>query len=100
MTCSPWHSGPSASSSTPTSRAGNDLLISGDACYHLLHDLNRRNEPMPHFPKPAAGTWTEHFGLDTAPASYDDSISPEHYELEREAIFQRTWLNVGPGDQV
>ena len=55
---------------------------------------------MPHFPKPAAGTWTEHFGLDTAPASYDDSISPEHYELEREAIFRKTWLNVGRVEQL
>ena len=55
---------------------------------------------MPHFPKPAEGSWTEHFGLDTAPVSYEDSISPEHYELEREAIFQRTWLNVGRIEQL
>jgi phenylpropionate dioxygenase-like ring-hydroxylating dioxygenase large terminal subunit len=55
---------------------------------------------MPHFPKPAEGSWTEHFKLDTSPASYDDSISPEHYELEREAIFRRTWLNVGRVEQL
>jgi len=55
---------------------------------------------MAHFPKPAEGSWTEHFGLDTAPSSYDDSISPEFYALEREAIFQRTWLNVGRVEQL
>jgi phenylpropionate dioxygenase-like ring-hydroxylating dioxygenase large terminal subunit len=51
---------------------------------------------MPHFPKPAEGSWTEHYAdLGTGPVSYADSISPEVYELEREAIFARTWLNVG-----
>ena len=50
---------------------------------------------MAHFTKPAEGSWTEHFGLSTEPVSYEDSISPEYYELEREAIFRRTWLNVG-----
>jgi phenylpropionate dioxygenase-like ring-hydroxylating dioxygenase large terminal subunit len=55
---------------------------------------------MPHFTKPESGTWTEHFGLDTGPVSYDDSISPEHYELERDAIFRRTWLNVGRVEQL
>ena len=43
---------------------------------------------MAHFTKPAAGSWTQHFGLDTAPVSYEDSISPSHYELERDAIFR------------
>ena len=33
---------------------------------------------MPHFTKPAEGSWTEHFGLATEPVSYEDSISPEH----------------------
>ena len=55
---------------------------------------------MAHFIKPAEGSWTEHFKLDTAPVSYEDSISPEHYELEREAIFRRTWLNVGRVEQL
>jgi len=27
--------------------------------------------------------------------SFEDSISPEFFELEREAIFERAWLNVG-----
>ncbi len=55
---------------------------------------------MPHFLKPAEGSWTEHFGIDTQPVSYDDSISPDHYELERDAIFRRTWLNVGRVEQL
>jgi len=51
---------------------------------------------MAHFPKPAEGSWTEHYPeLGTEPVDYTDSISPEHYELERKAIFQKTWLNVG-----
>ncbi|MGP2441176.1 aromatic ring-hydroxylating oxygenase subunit alpha [Streptomyces sp. JW3] len=38
--------------------------------------------------------------MDTEPVSYADSTSPEHYELEREAIFKRTWLNVGRVEQL
>ncbi len=55
---------------------------------------------MPHFAKPAEGSWTEHYGIDTAPVNYDDSITPEHFELERDAIFRRTWLNVGRVEQL
>ena len=44
---------------------------------------------MAHFPKPAEGSWTEHFGLATTPSSYDDSISPEHYQREQQAIFKQ-----------
>jgi len=56
---------------------------------------------MPHYPKPAEGSWTEHYPeLGTEPISYDDSISPDFYELEREAIFRRTWLNVGRLEQL
>ena len=51
---------------------------------------------MARWPKPAEGSWTEHYPeLGTALVSYEDSISPEFYELERDAIFRRTWLNVG-----
>jgi len=56
---------------------------------------------MAHFTKPAEGSWTQHYPhLGTGPISYEDSISPEHYELERKAIFERTWLNVGRVEQV
>lgn len=51
---------------------------------------------MAHFNKPAAGSWTEHYpDLGTEPVDYSDSIDPEFYEDEREAIFKKTWLNVG-----
>jgi phenylpropionate dioxygenase-like ring-hydroxylating dioxygenase large terminal subunit len=55
---------------------------------------------MAHVTKPEEGSWTEHYGLGTGPISYEDSISPEHYELERDAIFRRTWLNVGRVEQL
>ncbi|WNM31888.1 aromatic ring-hydroxylating dioxygenase subunit alpha [Streptomyces sp. Li-HN-5-11] len=55
---------------------------------------------MAHFPKPSEGSWTEHFEIDTEPVSYADSISPEFYEQERDAIFRRTWLNVGRVEQL
>jgi phenylpropionate dioxygenase-like ring-hydroxylating dioxygenase large terminal subunit len=56
---------------------------------------------VPHFPKPDAGSWTAQYPkLGTAPVSYEDSISPAHYELERDAIFRRTWLNVGRVEQL
>lgn len=56
---------------------------------------------MPKFNKPAEGSWTEHYPhLGTAPVSYEDSISPEHYEKERDAIFRKTWLNVGRVEQL
>src|SRR5215510_12157673 len=56
---------------------------------------------MPRLPRPAEGTWTEHYPeLGTGPVAYDDSISAEFYELEREAIFKRAWLNVGRVEQI
>ena len=56
---------------------------------------------MAHFPKPHEGSWTEHYPeLGTAPVDYGDSISPEFYERERDAIFRRTWLNVGRLEQL
>ena len=45
------------------------------------------------FPKPAAGSWTENWPeLGTAPVDYTDSIDPEHWKLEQQAIFKKTWL--------
>jgi Rieske 2Fe-2S family protein len=56
---------------------------------------------MARYPKPAEGTWTEHYpDLGTEPVSYEDSISPQLYELEREAIFKRSWLQVGRVEQI
>ncbi len=51
---------------------------------------------MARYAKPAEGSWTEHYpDLGTGPVPTEDSISPEFYELEREAIFKKAWLNVG-----
>ncbi|WP_007509165.1 aromatic ring-hydroxylating oxygenase subunit alpha [Pseudofrankia saprophytica] len=56
---------------------------------------------MPRFPKPPEGSWTEHYPeLGTGPVSYEDSISPEYFEREKEAIFKRAWLNVGRVEQL
>ena len=56
---------------------------------------------MARHQKPPEGSWTEHYpDLGTAPVSYEDSISPEFYDLEREAIFKRAWLNVGRVEQL
>jgi phenylpropionate dioxygenase-like ring-hydroxylating dioxygenase large terminal subunit len=56
---------------------------------------------MAHFTKPDEGTWTEHYPhLKTTPVDYEDSISPSYYELERKAVFARTWLNVGRVEQL
>ena len=56
---------------------------------------------MARFPKPAEGSWTEHYPqLGTEPVSYEDSISPEFYEAERKAVFKRAWLNVGRVEQL
>ena len=56
---------------------------------------------MPRFPKPPEGSWTQHYPeLGTEPVSYEDSINPETFELEREAIFKRAWLNVGRVEQL
>ncbi len=51
---------------------------------------------MSHFTKPIAGSWTEHYPeLGTEPVDYTDSIDPDFYEDERNAIFKKTWLNIG-----
>jgi phenylpropionate dioxygenase-like ring-hydroxylating dioxygenase large terminal subunit len=56
---------------------------------------------MPHFAKPAEGSWTEHYPeLGTGPVDYTDSIDPAYYEAERAAIFKKTWLNVGRVERV
>jgi phenylpropionate dioxygenase-like ring-hydroxylating dioxygenase large terminal subunit len=53
------------------------------------------------FPRPEEGTWTEHYAeLGTAPVSFQDSISPEFYRHEQDAIFRQAWLNVGRIDDL
>ena len=55
---------------------------------------------MGRWPKPAEGSWTQHYPeLGTGPVSFDDCVSPEFFALEREAIFKRAWLNVGRVEQ-
>ena len=54
---------------------------------------------MAQWPKPAEGSWTEHYpALGTGRVVFD--VTPEFYELERDAIFKRAWLNVGRVEQV
>ncbi len=56
---------------------------------------------MSQWPKPAEGSWTQHYpDLGTSMISFEDSVSPEFFELEREAIFKRAWLNVGRIEQL
>ena len=56
---------------------------------------------MARFPKPPEGSWTQHYPqLGTGPVSYEDSIDPQFYEIERKAVFKRAWLNVGRVEQV
>lgn len=51
---------------------------------------------MAFFPKPDAGSWTENWPeLGTGPVNYEDSIDPEHWKLEQQAIFRKTWLQMG-----
>lgn len=56
---------------------------------------------MPRYPKPAEGSWTGHYPhLTTDTISYEDSVSAEWYDLEREAIFKRAWLKVGRVEEI
>ena len=44
--------------------------------------------------------WTDLFGLTRDPISLDDTVSPEFYEVEREAVFRKSWLLVGREERV
>jgi phenylpropionate dioxygenase-like ring-hydroxylating dioxygenase large terminal subunit len=44
--------------------------------------------------------WADRFGLGTGPIPVEPVTSPEYFELEREKIFRRTWLNVGRIDEL
>lgn len=46
--------------------------------------------------KPDIGSWTEQYPhLGTADVDYTDSVCPEFYERERDAIFRKAWIHVG-----
>jgi len=44
--------------------------------------------------------WTDQFNLSHDPISLEDTISPEFFQREIEAIFRRTWLYVGRVERV
>jgi len=46
------------------------------------------------------GGWTGHLGLDSELVSFEDMISPEFFELEREAIFRPAWHYIGRADLI
>ena len=63
---------------------------------HADQEQIREVERCPTSPSqpPAAGQKTTP-NSGTAPVDYTDSIDPAFFEAEREAIFKKTWLNVG-----
>jgi phenylpropionate dioxygenase-like ring-hydroxylating dioxygenase large terminal subunit len=61
-------------------------------------DVPTRPRSMP-FEKPAEG-WTLHAGLSTGDVSFQDSIDPAFHADELEAVFRRSWLNVGRTVQI
>ena len=45
--------------------------------------------------------WAEKYpDLGTEPVPTEPYVSDEHYELERERIFRRCWINVGRVDEI
>jgi len=56
--------------------------------------MNEMTMPKPVRLAPHSN-WTEKFGLPSEPVSLEDTISPEFFALEQEAIFRRSWLYVG-----
>ena len=45
--------------------------------------------------------WSKEYPeLGTGPVPAESCISPEYFELERERVFRRTWLNVGRVDDI
>jgi phenylpropionate dioxygenase-like ring-hydroxylating dioxygenase large terminal subunit len=61
----------------------------------------QEGDAVAHFAKPEQGSWTELYPqLGTDPVNYDDSIDPQWFEDERDAVFRRSWLNVGRVEQL
>ena len=45
--------------------------------------------------------WAEKYPeVGTGPVAAEPLISQEHFELEREKIFRRTWLNIGRVEEI
>ena len=57
------------------------------------------NEPIFKSGRPDEG-WTKMHNLSDDLVSYEDMISPEFFELEREAIFRPAWHYIGREDRV
>ncbi|HLY56914.1 MAG TPA: aromatic ring-hydroxylating dioxygenase subunit alpha [Stellaceae bacterium] len=55
---------------------------------------------MISLPKRADERWTDRLGMGHGPISLEDTISPEFFELEKEAVFRRSWLFIGRVQQV
>ncbi len=55
------------------------------------------NEPMTNG---SAQTWHEKYNLETSPIPIEPYISEEYFELEKEHVFQKVWLNVGRVEQI
>src|SRR5262247_3017668 len=82
-------------------RLCNNVLESGECRSQRPGRRRTERSSMGRFPRPAEGTWTEHHPeLGTGPVSFEDSISPAFHELERKAVFERAWLNVGRIEQL
>ena len=76
-TCWPWPSSPSAIELDDDLR-DNALLFWEMRAIVWRQRPTGGTDPMPHFAKPAEGSWTEHYPeLGTGPVDYEDSISPE-----------------------
>src|SRR5262245_59800042 len=84
--------------------ACNKVLTIGECSFQprwACRSTRNVEDSMARFSRPAEGTWTQHYPeLGTRPVSFEDSTSPAFFELERAAIFKRTWLNVGRVDQL
>lgn len=67
---------------------------------HISGLTEAEGQGIQTFPKPQPGSWTEALGLDTGPVSFRDSYDEAFYEDEKEAVFRRSWLNIGHVDQL
>ncbi len=67
---------------------------------HVQGLTDNEAKGIQHWDKPQPGTWTEAFGLSTEPIPMDDCFDPEFFELEKEAVFRRSWLYAGRVDEL